>query len=220
MFKAELESMTQPRRFQKERLHPNKKICWGRIGGIVRPDLIEPRATSMPEARGKLAEYLAQRDLRYAHLERFLSDHGVTFSETRKSVSEVNAFYANFVYANDAANDLHPMWYAFVWNYSLFLGDLMIKEAAPVQRLRWHVRDVSLRKMGESIRPKFVVGALRNKHADQDPTFTIHSTGYTMLTRKASDLIANGRFPDPYHKFERALDESLRHLDKANAPHS
>lgn len=211
-FSQEIISSRQPLRLQKERLSPPKGLRIERIGGILRPDFAEPRPRNMDEAKQSLSTYLAQRDARYVQLNEFLSDNGISFSDTDNSVSEVNRFFADSVYASDDGSGIAPIWYAFVWNYALFLGDLVIARASKIKKLRWQATDLSIKSLGEDIRPAFVLGKARSRSFEKRPDRVIENVAIVMLTSKPSTIGVVGS--DPYAYFFNFIKKGLEYAEE------
>ena len=203
-----LNSQPAVNRVKKERFAPKDKINWRRLGFIMRPDYKSPPVSDMKEARNRLRCFLDQRMQRYGALENFLGDNSVTLEQTDEGVNAVNAFYARNVYSNEEGTDIHPIWISFIWNYGLFLGDMAIKQAEDIRKLRWVVENIAIAKLGEQMRTVFKVGGYRYNLSNWSPTESIIQTGRWMLKAKETDITAGGRFPDPNFNFLLELARS------------
>lgn len=196
------------------RVRPNRQsrpphVDLSRIGQLLRPDVRQPPPKDIGDARKCLEEYLGQRAMRFKSASQFLADNGVQMDDTLESVKSVNRFFAESVFSNQEKTDMDPVWYGFIWDYALFLGEIAIKQANEFHEICWDVVDVGLTKFGQPFKPAIVLSKYPVEHFDMRPDRVMHQLGIRMLKANPRDLTAGGRFDHPYDFFSIFLEKSL-----------
>lgn len=147
-------------------------IDWSRQIELTRPDMFGDPPSTLAQAKGRLKQYLAQREIRRANLKDVLMDNGVTFGTTQGEIVSMTEFFLKAVAEDKFIDSFSNRFVDFLWNFGQFIGDVAI-DMAPTGVNRWKVENNAIR--GCPPRFVFVVYgyALESQSFDPDKYLTV-----------------------------------------------
>jgi hypothetical protein len=124
---------------------------WTKQVERTRPDLIEPIPFSKLQAKGRLRQYLDQRECREKTLTSVLESNGIKLERTRESIVEATRFFINSASPGEEGREFSANFIEFLWNLGQFIGTCAIDWSFG-SKLKWIVEDIAV----PGTNPRFV----------------------------------------------------------------
>jgi hypothetical protein len=119
-------------------------IDWGRQIELTRPDMLGDPPSTLAQAKSRLKQYLAQREIRRTNLKDVLMDNGVTFGTTPDEIVSMTELFLKAVAEDKSIDSFSNQFVDFLWNFGQFIGDLAI-DMAQTGVNRWKVENNAIR---------------------------------------------------------------------------
>jgi len=152
-------------RVHKNRASMDAMQILGEWDRILRPDIAKKIRSEPLDPKILMKEYLDQRKIRENNIHRMANRFGLPIEKNYKSLSKFNEFLSRNVTSNKNRDDIDFGWIFFIWDYSLYLGDSIIDICASKRKLRWCVKDISIRLVGEEARYVYEICGFQSKSA-------------------------------------------------------
>ena len=119
-------------------------INWSRQIELTRPDIVGDAPSNLVEAKTKLKQYLAQREIRRENLKNVLMDNRVPFGNSKSEIVLMTEFFLKAVAEDTTIDGFSNQFVDFLWNFGQFIGDLAI-DMAPAGVNRWKVENKAIK---------------------------------------------------------------------------